>query len=1092
MAVFGLAAALATGTIATAPVAGATPADDLTASTVAPTADGTIPPDGGVADDKTVPGDKLGQHDRELLAEAEAAGQSTVTVLLATQPGQAPAVADDVAALGGVVGFRDDDLGYVRAQLPTGAVEKTAVAGNVLGIDLNEQLQLPDPSASAGPAGTRAERPIAAPGPRTPVDNPYMPISEIDATGFLRPNPTWDGRGVTIGILDSGVDLDHPALQTTSTGERKIVDWVTATDPLLDNDGTWRAMLTAVTGPAFTYAGATWTAPAGEYLVNRFSESIAVGELGRDVNRDGDTTDSWGILYRASDNAIWVDVDGDRDFTDEELRRPYKEQQQVGHFGTDNPATLVQESVPFVVEFREDVSLEPAGRDDTADFVNIGISQAAHGSHVAGIAAGNALFGGAVSGAAPGATIVSARACSWGGGCTATALLEGMIDLVANRGVDIVNMSIGGLPALNDGNNARAITYNRLIEQYGVQMFISAGNSGPGLNTVGDPSVATDVVSVGAAVSRETYLANYGASVSAKQAMFTFSSRGPREDGGFKPSITAPGSAVSTVPMWQPGQGPAETGYTLPAGYAMLNGTSMASPMAAGGAALLLSAAKANDLTVTPAQLRKAIYSSARYDRDLASYEQGVGQMQVRDAWSLLRLGDRLQPVEFDVSAPVCTEISDFLTTPGTGVGVFDRCSAADGGIAPGTAKTYDVTVTRTTGPAGDRMHTVRLLGDDRTFRVDRTVRLPLGRPVTLTVRANASAGAHGAVLQLDDPALKGVEGNIPLVVVAAQEAAAPSYSWSTSGTVERARTQSFFITVPQGADALRVDLSGIATGSQTRFIAFGPYGTPVESTSSLDCFTNFSDASVCDPSVRTYANPMPGVWEFEVESRRTSPSLDNSFVLGAQVQGVDIQPDVTELASVRVGETVPLSWTLTNQFAPVTVRGYGGPLGSAVDARPMIADGQTVTSTVEVPAGAERLDVRIGAPSDLGADLDLEVLRNGVLVASDADGDSDESVSIEDPAAGTYTVRVVGYAVPAGTTQYDYLDVYYAGSLGTLTVSDAPVVLGSGTTAQLSGAVTVGGTPGDGRHLFGELALTTADGAAVGTAGVLIREVRP
>ena len=43
-----------------------------------------------------------------------------------------------------------------------------------------------------------------------------------------------------------------------------------------------------------------------------------------------------------------------------------------------------------------------------------------------------------------------------------------------------------------------------------MQLFISAGNSGPGLNTVGDPSVATDVVSVAANISKDTWLANYG------------------------------------------------------------------------------------------------------------------------------------------------------------------------------------------------------------------------------------------------------------------------------------------------------------------------------------------------------------------------------------------------------------------------------------------------------------------------------------------------------------------------------------------------------------------------------------------------------
>ncbi len=88
-----------------------------------------------------------------------------------------------------------------------------------------------------------------------------------------------------------------------------------------------------------------------------------------------------------------------------------------------------------------------------------------------------------------------------------------MIDLVANRGVDIVNMSIGGLPALNDGNNARAELYTRLIDTYGVQLVISAGNSGPGANTIGDPGLADKVISVGASISKETWAANYGSVV---------------------------------------------------------------------------------------------------------------------------------------------------------------------------------------------------------------------------------------------------------------------------------------------------------------------------------------------------------------------------------------------------------------------------------------------------------------------------------------------------------------------------------------------------------------------------------------------------
>src|SRR5690606_26900548 len=129
-------------------------------------------------------------------------------------------------------------------------------------------------------------------------------------------------------------------------------------------------------------------------------------------------------------------------------------------------------------------------------------------------------------------------------GCSSAALTDGVVDLATNYGVDVINISIGSSPALNDGQSAMALLYDRLIEETGVQIFSSAGNSGAGTNSVGDPSVASDVVSVGAAVSDDTWWANYGSSVTEDHSVFPFSSRGPREDGGLKPDITAPGAAV--------------------------------------------------------------------------------------------------------------------------------------------------------------------------------------------------------------------------------------------------------------------------------------------------------------------------------------------------------------------------------------------------------------------------------------------------------------------------------------------------------------------------------------------------------------------
>ena len=109
-------------------------------------------------------------------------------------------------------------------------------------------------------------------------------------------------------------------------------------------------------------------------------------------------------------------------------------------------------------------------------------------------------------------------------------------------------------------------------------------------------------MSIGTSISGATWAANYGSTAPADGTdnQHPFSSRGPREDGGFKPNVIAPGAAISSTPMWQPG-GPVPGVHVLPPGYSMFNGTSMAAPQAAGAAALLVSAAKQSGVQQQPA-----------------------------------------------------------------------------------------------------------------------------------------------------------------------------------------------------------------------------------------------------------------------------------------------------------------------------------------------------------------------------------------------------------------------------------------------------------------------------------------------------------
>ncbi|MFF8804063.1 S8 family serine peptidase [Streptomyces omiyaensis] len=851
------------------------------ALTVGPAAAGTDP--------SPAPGaDKLGAHDRALLAQYErqhatarssAAAPGFATLIVAVADGRTAEAEAALAGLGaGVETVRtDESVGYLKANVPFGLVEWVAALDPVVAVDLDELLEIEDTRADGGAAAVAAGRPDgtppAAPSAATPDANPYMPTRETGSTEFKDAHPAFDGRGVTIGIMDTGVDPTHPALARTTTGEHKLVETVTGTDPnnFIDLlfDSSWFLMGKQQTGPTVVSPdGQAWTAPAGSDLRVQH----------RAMTMPGGGQQKLGVLFRDSDGAIWVDTDGDFDFTDEEAMRQFGVARQIGHLGTDDPATPLNERIPFTVQAKKVTA--------TTTGVNVNVVTEAHGTHVAGITAAHGMFGGAMDGQAPGAKLVSMKACH-SLGCSSAALTDGMIDLATKYGVDVINMSIGSSPEFNDGQSARALVYNRLIDTSGVQLFISAGNSGAGTNTVGDPTGGDKVVSVGAAVSSDTWWANYGSRTRDARAMFPFSSRGPREDGGFKPDVTAPGSAVSTTPDWIAPASVAETGYRLPPGYSMLNGTSMASPQAAGAGALLLSAARQTGVSASPAELRSAIHSTARWNGKADAVAQGRGGLDVPKAWSVLGRGKAATADAVTVSAPVCTPLSGQLVTPHRGSGLFNSCAPGAGGQGVGEQRAYELTVTRTTGSDRPVAYEVGLKGGGGTFSVPSSVVLAKGVPTTLRVTARpGTQGVHSAVLVLDDPLTRAVEQHTMLAVEAAVPLEAGGAPLTVTGVSYRNDTVHYTVAVPAGAKALTVSLDGLDEGSQTRWWAFRPTGVSGEASAAgtVYCYNGYLDGYGCDPRSRTYAAPAAGVWELVVESRRTSPLLANPYTLTASV----------------------------------------------------------------------------------------------------------------------------------------------------------------------------------------------------------------
>ena len=175
-------------------------------------------------------------------------------------------------------------------------------------------------------------------------------------------------------------------------------------------------------------------------------------------------------------------------------------------------------------------------------------------------------------------------------------------------------------------------------------------------------------------------------------------------------------------------------------------------------------------------------------------------------------------------------------------------------------------------------------VGNDGTFASGTSVRLPLGKPVTFTVTVHpTTSGIHSAVMRLDDAANPGVEAETMNTVVAADQfTAANGYSVTKPGTAYRNQSVSYFVNVPAGTPAFKVDLQGggaTAGAGQIRFLRFHPYG--VGHREQLEP-TNYNppvpgcnqNCSVAAATSRTTTNPQAGVWEVAVEVRRTSDAV--------------------------------------------------------------------------------------------------------------------------------------------------------------------------------------------------------------------------
>lgn len=151
----------------------------------------------------------------------------------------------------------------------------------------------------------------------------------------------------------------------------------------------------------------------------------------------------------------------------------------------------------------------------------------------------------------------------------------------------------------------------------GYQPYIlefSAGNSGPGSQTIGSPACAKNVIATGASQNVPGTLAmTYGLYADGPDTMADFSSRGPCADGRIKPDLVAPGSWIASAASQAAPNEAAIAWTAIDDFYVFMGGTSMSGPHAAGAAAVFVQFYQTTHTNAvpSPALVKAALINSA-------------------------------------------------------------------------------------------------------------------------------------------------------------------------------------------------------------------------------------------------------------------------------------------------------------------------------------------------------------------------------------------------------------------------------------------------------------------------------------------------
>ena len=684
----------------------------------------------------------------------------------------------------------------------------------------------------------------------------FLSLTNTGVAEFHQLYPEYDGRGTIIFILDTGVDMGIDGLTHTSTGEVKVIDVQDFTgqgdvqlyEADIDEENDKKFFVNEdMNYKVFGAGKLTYQPVDNKYFIGAFDESRLINSSSEaaDLNGNGSTDDMYMIIAfktMVEDGQFWIayfDTDGDGDISDEFYVTDYKVAQQSFSIVNEEGLTPLNFGLNIFPEEKR---------------ISLHFDDGAHGTHCAGIAAGNNIGGTGLTGVAPGANIISCKLGNnnYSGGATVTGSMKQAYlyaDKVSREREEpcIINMSFGIGSEIEGRSDMEKFLAELLRTNPYLYVCLSSGNSGPGISTIGLPSSSKYALSSGAILPRELGRDLYGTNLK-RDIILPFSSRGAEVN---KPDICSPGACTSTVPNWETAD--------------RYWGTSMASPYSAGVVSLLMSAMMKEypDVRIPSPLVFTAIREGATKMEGYSYLDQGSGYINVMEAYQLLKKY---------VEAGEVKKLETYTITsmaPNMPDGKAPNLYLRDGSFLTGNEK-FNFTIRRNNLQDVDKFYRDYVIkcDEDWLIPIQKKTYIRNDQSATITVKFDKTKMIEPGLYSGKIRAYRNDKSKFPefemlaTVVMPYNFSSANNYKmyWADK-KIEAGDIDRYFIKLPGGQTSMKISLTRNENEySMIRFKLFDPDGKSIDGSTIL--YSVDDETSVEE----IYYNLSPGIYEVDVE----------------------------------------------------------------------------------------------------------------------------------------------------------------------------------------------------------------------------------